>query len=63
MPQMQGHHEFNPKEASTLVIAEETPSFYNQRKPPETGMTNDRLAQMLLLRQQNDEAASEIPSM
>ena len=29
LPQMQGHHEFNPKEASTLVIAEETPSFYN----------------------------------
>ena len=29
MPQIQGHHEFNPKEASTLVIAEETPSFYN----------------------------------
>ena len=29
LPQMQGHHEFNPNEASTLVIAEETPSFYN----------------------------------
>ena len=29
MPQMQGHHGFNPKEASTLVIAEESPSFYN----------------------------------
>lgn len=28
MPQMQGHHEFNPKEASTLLIAEESPSFY-----------------------------------
>jgi len=28
MPQMKGHHEFNPKEASTLLIAEESPSFY-----------------------------------
>jgi len=25
---MKGHHEFNPKEASTLLIAEESPSFY-----------------------------------
>ena len=29
MPQMQGHHEFNPIEASSLMIAEESPSFYH----------------------------------
>jgi len=57
---MQGHHEFNPKEASTFVIAEESPSFYNQN----SSSTNNNAKQPI----SNNEVsnlmnASEIPSM
>ena len=46
MPQIKDHHEFNPKEASTLLIAEESRSFLNQNA--EHGMTNDRISHLLL---------------
>ena len=53
-PQMQGNHGFNPKDASTLVIAEESPSFYNQsNKEDMIGMTNSRIS-LMLHRQPND---------
>ena len=46
-PQMQGHHEFNPKEASTLLIAEESQSFCIAPADEPKGMANNRISEML----------------
>lgn len=51
MPLMQGHHEFNPKEVSTLLMADQSSSFFQQRKE-DTNVTNNRLAE-LIFKQEN----------
>jgi hypothetical protein len=75
MPQMQGHHSFNPKEASTLLIAEESPSFYQKNKIENSGITsmgmtgaNNHARITDIIFKQNDSnfdesRPSEIPSM
>ena len=48
MPQMKGHHEFIPKEASTFIVNEEMQSYVmNTKQTNETNLTH----------------TSEIPSM
>ena len=48
MPQMKGHHEFNPKEASTLLMVDESRSFYGQSKEEVVGVTNKHIQEMIL---------------
>ena len=44
-PSIKGHHEFNPKDASTVIVGEE--SSYNLQKDDFVGITNDRISYML----------------
>ena len=51
MPQMKGHHQFVPKDASTLLMQEESPSFFNQKGDEDRsaagGVTNNRITDMI----------------
>lgn len=53
MPLMKGHHEFDPKEASTVLMADQSSSFFQQHKE-DTNVTNNRLASMIFKQENFD---------
>ena len=74
MPQMKGHHQFQPKDASTLLMQEESPSFFNQRGEEDRnaaaggGLTNNRISDMIFKQERvpfdsNLDSAIEMHSM